>query len=64
MRSFPEVRSLSQKYGGFFSGDDAESGLGRKQGLEDGMVSDQLKRSPAHKGRPPRRVSMQGKERG
>ena len=31
--SFPEVRRI-------FSGDDAKSGLGRKQGLEDGMVSD------------------------
>ena len=31
--SFPEVRRI-------FSGDDGESGFGRKQGLEDGMVSD------------------------
>ena len=31
--SFPEVRRI-------FSGDDAKSGLGRKQGLENGMVSD------------------------
>lgn len=30
-----------------FSGDDDESGMGRKQGLEDGMVSDKLKRRPA-----------------
>lgn len=30
-----------------FSGDDDESGMGRKQGLEDGMFSDKLKRRPA-----------------